>query len=202
MIRLGGQTALTNAYLAAILSFTGLIAAGYAISAVLRLQSEESAGHADSVLATSTGRLAWSASHLVIAVAGIVAIVVSVGLGAGLGYTYRAGGGGAEIGRLLAAGLAQAPAVLVLGGLSVALFGLLPRFAMSGSWSVLGVFVLLLLLGTTLRLSHWIMDLSPFTHLPKLPGGTVHALPLVLLGLIAVALTGAGLVGLRRRDLG
>ena len=202
MIRLGGQTALTNAYLAAILSFTGLIAAGYAIGAVLRLQSEESAGHADSVLATGTGRLAWSASHLVIAVAGIVAIVVSVGLGAGLGYTYRAGGGGAEIGRLLAAGLAQAPAALVLGGLAVALFGLLPRFAMSGSWSVLGVFVLLLLLGTTLQLSHWIMDLSPFTHLPKLPGGTVHALPLVLLGLIAVALTGAGLVGLRRRDLG
>ena len=173
MIRLGGQTALTNAYLAAILSFTGLIGGRIRDQRRAATAIRGSAGHADSVLATSTGRLAWSASHLVIAVAGIVAIVVSVGLGAGLGYTYRAGGGGAEIGRLLAAGLAQAPAVLVLGGLSVALFGLLPRFAMSGSWSVLGVFVLLLLLGTTLRLSHWIMDLSPFTHLPKLPGGTV-----------------------------
>ena len=90
----------------------------------------------------------------------------------------------------------------MLGGLAVALFGLLPRFSVSGSWSVLGVLVLLLLLGTTLRLSHWIMDISPFTHLPKLPGGVVHGLPLVLLGLIAIALTGAGLVGLRRRDLG
>ncbi|HET7013589.1 MAG TPA: ABC transporter permease [Streptosporangiaceae bacterium] len=198
---LGGQTALTNAYLAAILSFTGLIAAGYAIGAVLRLQSEESAGHADSVLATATGRIAWSASHLVIAAVGTVVIVASAGLGAGLGFTYRSGGGGSEIGRLVAAGLAQAPAALVLGGLAVALFGLLPRFSVSGSWSVLGVLALLLFLGATLQLSHWIMDVSPFTHLPKLPGGTVHVLPLVLLGLIAVALTGAGLVGLRRRDL-
>ncbi|HEX9625259.1 MAG TPA: ABC transporter permease, partial [Streptosporangiaceae bacterium] len=156
----------------------------------------------DSVLATATGRIAWSASHLLIAAAGTVLIVASVGLGAGLGYTYRSGGGGSEIGRLLAAGLAQAPAALVLGGLAVALFGLLPRFSVSGSWAVLGVLVLLLLLGTTLRLSHWVMDISPFTHLPKLPGGTVHALPLVLLGLIAIALAGAGLVGLRHRDLG
>lgn len=202
MVRLGGQTALTNAYLAAILSFTGLIAAGYAIGAVLRLQSEESVGHADSVLATRTGRIAWSSSHLVIAAVGTVLIVLAVGLGAGLGYTYRSGGGGSEIGRLLAAGLAQAPAALVLGGLAVALFGLLPKFSISGSWSVLGVLALLLLLGPTLRLTHWIMDVSPFTHLPKLPGGTVHALPLVCLGLVAVALTGAGLVGLRRRDLG
>jgi ABC-2 type transport system permease protein len=200
--RLGGQTALTNSYLAAILSFTGLIAAGYAIGAVLRLQSEESAGHADAVLATGTGRLAWSASHLVIAAVGTVVIVFAAGLGAGLGYFYRAGGGGAEIGRLIAAGLVQAPAALVLGGLAVALFGLVPKLSASGSWTVLGVLVLLLLLGATLRLSHWVLDISPFTHLPKLPGGTVHVLPLVLLGLIAVALTGAGLAGLRRRDLG
>lgn len=202
MIRLGGQAALTNAYLAAILSFTGLIAAGYAIGAVLRLQSEESAGHADSVLATATGRIAWSTSHLLIAAAGTIVIVLSVGLGAGLGYTYRAGGGGREIGRLLVAGLAQAPAALVLGGLAVALFGLWPSISVSGSWSVLGVFALLLFLGASLRLSHWVMDISPFAHLPKLPGGVVHALPLILLVLIAVALIGAGLVGVRRRDFG
>jgi ABC-2 type transport system permease protein len=200
--RLGGHAGLANSYLAAILSFTGLLAAGYAIGAVLRLRSEESAGHADSVLATGTGRIAWSASHLIIAAAGTIVIVASAGLGAGLGYAYRAGGGGSEIGRLLAAGLAQAPAALVLAGLAMALFGLLPRFSSSASWTVLGGLALLLLLGATFKFSHWVMDLSPFTHLPKLPGGVVYGLPLVLLGLIAIALTGAGLVGLRHRDLG
>jgi ABC-2 type transport system permease protein len=57
MVKLGGQAALTDAYLAAIMSFSGLIAAGYAVSAVLRLRYEETSDRADLVLATGTGRI-------------------------------------------------------------------------------------------------------------------------------------------------
>jgi ABC-2 type transport system permease protein len=199
---LGGHAGLTNAYLASILGFTGLVAAGYAVSTVLRLRSEEMDGHADPVLATGAGRISWAVSHLGIAAFGTVAAVLMVGLGAGLGYVSRSGGGGAEIGRLVAAGLVQAPAPLVIGGLAAALFGLAPKVSVSASWTVLGVVVVLLLVGATVQVSHWVMDVSPFTHLPKLPGGTVHPAPLIALCAIAVALAGAGLVGLRRRDIG
>jgi ABC-2 type transport system permease protein len=206
---LGGQpgvagayrAALTNAYLAAMMSFTGLIAAGYAISTILRLHSEESEQRADEVLATSTGRIAWGLSHLLIAVAGTLAILTTAGLGTGLGYVYRSGGGGAEIGRLVGAGLAQAPAALVMAGIAAALFGLWPGATTAGSWSALGVAVLMLFLGAILQLSHWVLDISPYQHLPKLPGGTVSAPPLVWLSVIALALGVAGLAGLRRRDL-
>jgi ABC-2 type transport system permease protein len=70
------------------------------------------------------------------------------------------------------------------------------------SWTVLGVLVAMLLLGATLKLSHWVLDVSPFTHAPKLPGGTVSALSTVVLCVVALALAGAGLAGLRRRDIG
>ncbi|MES4829564.1 hypothetical protein ABVB25_20745 [Streptomyces anthocyanicus] len=43
--------------------------------------------------------------------------------------------------------------------------------------------------------------MSPFGHLPKLPGGEMNWSPVLVLVLIAGALVGAGLVGLRRRDL-
>jgi ABC-2 type transport system permease protein len=201
MARLGGHAGLTNAYLAALLSFTGLVAAAYATSAVLRLRSEESDGHADPVLATGTGRVAWSTAHLAIAAAGTVLIMALAGLGTGIGYAYRAGGGSAEIGRLLAAGLAQAPAALVIGAIAAALFGLAPRVSVAASWSVLGVAVAMLILGATLKLSHWVLDISPFTHLPKLPGGTAHPAPIIVLCLVAALLAGAGLAGLRRRDI-
>ena len=46
------------------------------------------------------------------------------------------------------------------------------------------------------------MDLSPFTQTPKLPGGPVAAAPLAWLCGLAVALGVAGLLGLRRRDVG
>ena len=67
---------------------------------------------------------------------------------------------------------------------------------------MLSVAVLLLFLGSMLPVSHWVLDVSPFQHLPKLPGGPVSAVPLVWLSLIALALGLLGLAGLRRRDLG
>src|SRR6185437_4143619 len=81
MARLGGQAGLTDAYLAALLSFTGLVAAGYAVSTVLRLRSEETDGHADPVLATGAGRISWGIAHVAIAAGGTAAIMALVGLG-------------------------------------------------------------------------------------------------------------------------
>jgi hypothetical protein len=45
------------------------------------------------------------------------------------------------------------------------------------------------------------MDVSPFTHVPRLPAGAVSATPLLWLTAVALALTAAGLAGFRRRDL-
>jgi ABC-2 type transport system permease protein len=201
MLKLGGQAALTDAYLAAIISFSGLIAAGYAVSAVLRLRSEETDERADLVLATSTGRIGWALSHLSIAAVGTVTILAATGLGAGLGFALRSGGGGSEVASLAGAALAQAPAALVLAGVAAALFGLAPKASAAGSWTALGIVVLMLFLGALLKLSPWVLDISPFTHAPKLPGGAVAVAPLVWMSVIAVALAAVGIAGLRRRDI-
>jgi ABC-2 type transport system permease protein len=200
IVQLGGKSALTNAYLAAIMGFNGLIAAGYAVSAVLRLRSEETSGHADPVLATGVARVKWGLSHLLIAVVGTTLILVLAGLAAGVGYALRSGGT-AEIGPLVMAGLSQLPAALVIGGIAAALFGLFPEASVGVAWSALGIAVLMLFLGAALKLSHWLLDISPFQHLPKLPGGTVTAAPLIWLSAIALALGVAGIIGLRRRDI-
>ncbi len=46
------------------------------------------------------------------------------------------------------------------------------------------------------------MNVSPFTQTPKLPGAAASAEPLLWMCGVALALSTAGLVGLRRRDLG
>jgi ABC-2 type transport system permease protein len=46
------------------------------------------------------------------------------------------------------------------------------------------------------------LDISLFTHIPKLPGGEVSAEPLIWLVGVAAVLTIAGLVGFRRRGVG
>lgn len=200
--RLGGQAAITNAYLAALMSLAGIAAAAYATSAVLRLRSEETGQLAELVLSTATGRVRWGLSHLAIAVAGTAAVLAAGGLAAGLAYGLRAGDAGAQVASLLGAALAQLPASLAVAGVAVILFGAAPRISVAGGWTVAGTAILLTLFGPVLRLPQWALDISPFTHVPKLPGVAVHAGPLLWLALAAVVLAAAGLGAFRVRDIG
>ncbi len=198
----GGQAAITNAYLAALMLLAGLGAAGYATSAVLRLRAEETSGLAEPLLATAVGRIRWGLSHVVVAVFGTALLLAVAGLAAGLGYGLRIGSAGPQAARMIGAAMAQLPASLVVAGVAVALVGLLPRAAVAGTWTVLGAVVVIDLFGALLQLSRWLLDISPFTHVPKLPGGTLSAAPLVWLCLAALAFCAVGLAALRRRDIG
>jgi ABC-2 type transport system permease protein len=205
--RMGGRTGIVNAYLVSILGILGLMAAGYAIQATLRLRAEETAGRAEPVLAGAVGRLRWAGSHLVFSVLGsALALVVGGGAAGGAGLTVGLTYGvttpdpGRQLSRVLEGALVQVPAVWVLAAAAVALVGLAPRFA-AVAWGALGACVILGLIGAALQLDQWVMDLSPFTHLPKVPGEAFTATPLVLLLAVALALGGAGLAGLRRRGI-
>ena len=200
--RLGGQAAIVNAYLAALMLLAGLVAAAYATSTVLRLRGQETGELAEPVLATTTGRVRWALSYIAVAVAGTVVLMAVAGLATGLGYGLRIGSAGHQAALLLGAAFAQLPAALAVAAVAVLLFGLRPEAAVPGAWTVVGLAVLIELFGQALQLSHWVLDVSPFTHAPRLPGGPVMAAPLLWLSLAALAFTAAGLVGLRRRDIG
>jgi ABC-2 type transport system permease protein len=178
------------------------VAAGFAVSVILRLRTEETGDQAELILATATGRIRWALSHIAVAVAGSALLLALAGAAAGLGYGVRIGSAGSWAATMTGAALAQLPPVLVLAGVAIAVFGLWPRACVPAAWTVLGVVVAIGLFGQALQLSHWILDISPFTHAPRLPGGPVSAAPLLWLGAIALAGAVAGLAGLRRRDLG
>jgi ABC-2 type transport system permease protein len=198
--RIGGKAGLIDAYMAAIMGILGLVVAGYAIQATLRMRAEESAGRLEPVLATAVGRLGWAASHLVFAALGPAVALAAAGAAAGLAYGGGSGDAGHQVARLVGAALVQLPAVWVLAAVALALIGLLPQLA-AVSWGGLAVSVLVTLVGSVLQLSQWLLDVSPFTHVPKVPGAALALTPLVLLAAIAAALAGAGLAGLRRRDV-
>jgi ABC-2 type transport system permease protein len=198
--RMGGRTGIVDAYLVSVMAILGLLAAGYAIQATLRLRAEETSGRAEPVLATAVGRLQWAASHLVFSVMGSALVLVAAGLTVGLTYGATTPDLGRQLSRVLEGALVQVPAVWVMAAVAVALVGLAPRFA-GVAWGVLGLCVILGLVGAALQLDQWVMNLSPFTHLPKVPGGALAATPLVVLLAVALALGGAGLAGLRRREI-
>ena len=199
--RLGGSSGLADVWFAAFMGLLGLVAAGYATSAALRLRGEEADGRAEPVLACAVSRVRWAASHLTFAVVGAAVVLGVAGLAAGLAYGLTSGDVSRELPRVLGAAIVQLPAVWVIVGVTVALFGVLPRFAAFGGWAVLAACVLIEEFGRPLQLGKRLLDLSPFAHVPNLPGADVSAEPLAWLVLIAASLIAAGLLGLRRRDV-
>ncbi|MFF3938374.1 ABC transporter permease [Streptomyces phaeofaciens] len=191
--RMGGQSGLTDAFLASMIGMLGLIASLYIVGSVLRLHGEETSGRAEPVLANAVGRLHWAAGHLLIAFGGAALIMLLAGLGFVAGH-------GKEAGPILGACLVQLPAVWVIGGLTVLLHGAAPRLA-PAAWGVAGAVLLIGWIGPALDAPQAVLDLSPFGHLPKLPGQAMAWGPVLVLSALAAALVAAGLAALRRRDM-
>ena len=191
--RMGGQSALTDAFLATMVGLFGMIAALYVVGSVMRLHGEETSQRAEPLLANALGRLRWAAGHLVIAFGGAALIMSLAAVGLYVSY-------GRDFGAILGAALAQLPAIWLLGGLAVLLWGAVPKAA-AAAWGAAGLALVLGWIGPALNLPQAVLDVSPFGHLPKLPGPTMEWTPLVVLTAIAVALTAAGLWRLRHRDV-
>ncbi len=198
---LGGAHSLVDSYLSATTTTLGMVAAAYAVQAVLRLRAEEGGGRAEPVLAAAVGRVRWAASHLTMAAVGTVALMAAGGLGMGLGYGATVGDPLGRIPRLLAAALVQLPAVWVIAAIAVLLHGAAPKYA-PASWSALSLSVALGLYGPLLGFGQWALDLSAFTHVPKLPAAHLTVAPLLWLTAGSAALAAGGLAALRRRDMG
>lgn len=200
ILALGGEKALSDAFFALEFGVAGVVAAVYAMSALTHLRTEEEALRVEPLLAAPVSRTRLLTGHLVLAIAGSVVPLLAAGLGAGLASGLQTGRPGAEIVRLTAAALVRLPAVWVLAGLACALFGLLPR-KLGLIWVALAAIVVVGEFGVLFGVPQAVLNLSPFTHLPSLPGSTAGMTSIPWLVLVACALLAAGVAGFRRRDI-
>jgi ABC-2 type transport system permease protein len=176
-----------------------LIGAGFAIASVQRLRSEEGSGFAEILLATGLSRWRWSLAHLVVTVAGTVAVVLAAGLGMGIGFGLVTGDGSAVL-RLTGATLPYAVPVLLLAALTWLAYGIGSRFVAVG-WLGLGFCFVVMMFGELLRLPTWLMAVSPFRHLAQTPAEDFRMVPIVVLVLLIAAIGALGMAALRRRDV-
>jgi ABC-2 type transport system permease protein len=198
MGNVGGAT-LTDSYLSISATVLAIVCTVFAILAVLRPRREETAGRAEPVLATAVSRIGWVGTHAAIAMVGSVVLLLVTGLAFGGGAAIATGEAG-YLGDVLGAMLAYAPAVWLTAALAVTVIGLFPR-AIGLAWALLVYAGFVAYFGGLLDLPEWLLDLSPFQHVPRLPVDDFTALPLVILTAAAAGLVAIGLAGFRRRDL-
>ncbi|MCZ4556252.1 ABC-2 type transport system permease protein [Rhodococcus sp. OK611] len=197
---LGQESAsMVDAFYAMAAAMLAMIGSAYTISSALRPRAEEAAGHLEPLLSTALTRIRWIAGHAVITLAGSALVLALAGLGMGLMYGIIADDM-AQVPRMLGATLVYLPAAWVLGGLTLLLFGLLPRLA-SAAWIGLAFCFFVLMFGTTLKFPDRLMSVSPFENLPLVPAVDFRLEPLLVTTVVAGTLCLLGTAAFRRRDL-
>jgi ABC-2 type transport system permease protein len=197
--RLGGSTVVIDAFLAAVFGLLGILAAAQAVQIALRLRAQEEEGLAEPLLVASVDRRRWTAGHLLFVALGPAVSLATAGLAGALAFGLADHHLVHDLGIVMRAAMVQLPAVWAIGAVAVLLFGAAPRWAAAG-WAAVGACFVLGQVGAALDLDQWILDLSPFTHVPALPGHRFW-LPLAVLTVASGLLAAIGVRGFAHRDL-
>ena len=195
-----GGASLVDSFLGTALLMMGIIVSGYAVQSTQRLRSEETTGHAETMLATRVTRTRWMGGHLLVALVGSALVLAAAGLGTAIPYaliTHDAG----QLVHITTVMLVYLPAECLIVGLTGTLFGIIPR-ATATAWAVIGALFVIGFFGQLLKLPTWVTGLSPFQHTPQVPAVSVTTMPLIEVTAVAVALLAAGLWGFLHRDIG
>jgi polyether ionophore transport system permease protein len=134
----------------------------YVATAMGRVREDEAEGYLDNLVVRSISRQRWLAGRAGL----ILAVAVVAGLLAGMAFWAAAASQHAGLGfhELLLAGInAAVPAVLLLG-IGLLTLGFLPRLTSIICWGLLAWAFLLDMLGSAVKINHWLMDTSLLYH--------------------------------------
>jgi ABC-2 type transport system permease protein len=191
-----GSGAAAEAALARYLLVAVALAAAAAVQGVAAVRAEEVAGRAAHVLAGPLGRARWLTAQLGVVLGGTAAMVVLGGLVMGA-TAARTLDEPDLVGRLVAASVAQLPALAVVAGVAVLVLGAAPR-AFGLAWAFLGYVVLTAMLGGVLPDGSDVA--SPLRYTPMLPAEPMDWPAVLVLAALGAVLLTAGVLAFRRRD--
>jgi ABC-2 type transport system permease protein len=198
----GGDADLLGAYWASMMQMAGMAVTIYVVTLLLRLHHDEAQGTLEPVLATAVSRLRWLGAYAANALAGATMLIVLFALSMGVTGGQALGGTASLERDLVGAALIQLPAIGVLGAAVVAIGMLLPRWSVGLSWALVVAAIFVgPMFGPSLGLPTWLLNLSPFTHVPNVPAVDPGAAPVLGLSLTCVLLAAAAVMSLRRRNL-
>ncbi|MDZ7786346.1 MAG: anibiotic ABC transporter [Candidatus Saccharibacteria bacterium] len=197
----GSDGTITDTFFGAMFGFAAIIASGYIIQSLLKVRSEEASGHLEALLSTKLSRGKWLASHALVTLIGQAWMLLITGVMSGVIFVSVSGAEWTEVWRLTVGIFNYLPALLAFSGGVIFLLGVLPRLATGVSWAAFIGSFLILQLAALLSLPDWVLNISPFTHIPSVPAQSIGLATFLLLCLVAAGLSMAGFLRFWRRDL-
>lgn len=200
MALFGGDGAiLIDGYLATMNIYNAAIVTIFVVLGMHFVRGEEFGGRTEPVLATATSRQEWLGSHLVVLAGGSAVLLAVAGVTMGLGAAAAMGEPGL-VWEVTAGHLAYLPAILLILAVAGLLYGYRPG-AVGVAWAVVFYAFFMGFFAPVMDLPQWVLNISPFEHVPGIPSEDFVLTPLLVLTVVAVAAVLVALRSFRTRDL-
>ena len=195
----GSDISQLEQFLGFLMVIFAIIAAIPVVSLVLKVRGEEKKNRTEHLLGRCVSRFQLLFGYSLIAAVSSVFMVflIVVGLyGASVGVMDEP----LAFGGLLASAMAYLPAIWVIMGAAIFFAGFLPSWTKI-IWFYLGFSFMAVYLGQLLQWPEWVINLSPFGHIPSLPVDDLNLVTLLILTVIAIFLACLGFGGIKKRDI-
>ncbi len=189
---------LIGAFVVMILSLVGIIAAIPGVQTMIKVRTEEMDDRVEPLIATAISRPRYLGSNVLVAfLAPAVYVLIA---GALIGALASSADIGISFADTLLQSAATIPAVWTVVALAVAVIGARPQVTLAAWAGVLASFVLTVL-GPSFKLWEWVLDISPFRHIPNVAETGADWSGLGWISLVTLVFLALGFAGFRHRDL-
>ena len=199
--QLGGTSSFVDAYLAFSMSFFGITITAYYIQSLLKIRGEEAEKRLDLLISARISRMKWILANIFISTLSAIILLILTGSVVGLTYGLMSNNVSEAVFKLLQYSLTQIPAMLVLGGITIAIFGFKPNWTNALSWTIYIFAFILFQFGGILKLPEWLTNLSPFTHISAVVIKDIKLEEVSILLGISLVLFVVGIYRFKIRDL-
>lgn len=176
---------------------------GFALYAAWRIgavRGEEASGRADNLLTRPVSRTRWLLGHAALTLVGATVLATLTGLVMWAG-TRASGSSDLTVVDALRAVLNSGSVVVLVTGIAVLAFGLVPRLTVAVPAAVTVGGYVLTFLGPALSWPRWVIDLSPFSHLAYVPAQPLALSSAAVMVAIGCAAGAWGVAAFSRRDI-
>lgn len=187
------------AFLGAGTMFTTVIMLIMAVTMFASARREEARMYLDNLLVQPVPRIRWIVGRLGIIVGGFSAISLAVGLV--VWSIARAEGITLSIASCLQGQISLIGILLLVLGIGVCIYGLVPRFAVAAMSIVIGWAFIFDILDMLFHFSDWLKNTSILTFIPKDPATHPDWVAFAWLVAIGIALIAVGIARFSKRDI-
>lgn len=189
---------LVDQFISMIIGVLAIAAAIPAVQVLLRLKSEEKTKRTEILLTGERSRISILFIFVILSfLTSIVMQAVQMGSFAGAAVAMDFD---IDFVETFVTGIAYLPAMWVIIGVGVLLYGWIPKLS-SLVWGVLGFSFIVHYFAELFDMPEWLMSVSPYYHVPQMPMEEWNWPVFLILTAIAIGFSLIGFIGFRKRDI-